>query len=65
MTPDRIVVLSRINGFMVLPLFLARRVVSTVAGLEEAKNLAGKSPPPDSDSCKGDDISLRKLYGFV
>jgi hypothetical protein len=26
-----------------------RRVVSAIAGLEEAKNLAGESPPPDSD----------------
>jgi hypothetical protein len=26
-----------------------RRVLSAIAGLEEAKNLAGKSPPPDSD----------------
>jgi hypothetical protein len=27
----------------------ARRVVSAIAGLEEATNLAGKSSPPDSD----------------
>ena len=26
-----------------------RRVVSAIAGLEEPKNLAGKTPPPDSD----------------
>src|SRR5260370_585628 len=26
-----------------------RRLVSAIAGLEEAKNLAGESPPPDSD----------------
>jgi hypothetical protein len=26
-----------------------RRVDSAIAGLEEAKNLAGESPPPDSD----------------
>jgi hypothetical protein len=26
-----------------------RRVDSAIAGLEEAKNLAGKTPPPDSD----------------
>jgi len=27
----------------------SRRVDSAIAGLEEAKNLAGKCPPPDSD----------------
>jgi hypothetical protein len=27
----------------------ARRVGSAIAGLEEAKNLAGKAPPPGSD----------------
>ena len=33
-----------------LHLFLfPRRVDSAIAGREEAKNLAGKSPPPDSD----------------
>ena len=33
-----------------VPSFLfLRRVVSAIAGLEEAKNLAGESPPPDSD----------------
>jgi hypothetical protein len=33
-----------------VPSFLfPRRVVSAIAGLEEAKNLAGKTPPPDSD----------------
>ena len=26
-----------------------RRIDSAIAGLEEAKNLAGKVPPPDSD----------------
>jgi hypothetical protein len=37
------------NGFIVLPFLFPRRVASAIAGLEEAKNLAGKSPPPDSD----------------
>ena len=33
-----------------VPSFLfLRGVVFAIAGLEEAKNLAGKSPPPDSD----------------
>jgi hypothetical protein len=33
-----------------VPSFLfLRRVVFAIAGLEEAKNLAGESPPPDSD----------------
>jgi len=27
-----------------------RRIDSAIAGLEEAKNLAGKWPPPDSDA---------------
>ena len=36
-----------------VPSFLfLRGVVSAIAGLEEAKNLAGKSPPPDSDPFK-------------
>jgi hypothetical protein len=30
-----------------------RRVDSAIAGLEEAKNLAGESPPPDSDPFNG------------
>lgn len=30
-------------------LSLPRRVVSAIARLDEAKNIAGKSPPPDSD----------------
>jgi len=34
---------------MVLPFHFPRPVVSAIAGLEEAKNLAGRSPPPDSD----------------
>ena len=31
------------------PFLFPRRVDSAIAGLEEAKNLAGESPPPDSD----------------
>ena len=36
-----------------------RRVVSAIAGLEEAKNLAGESPPPDSDPFS--DAESRKI----
>ena len=40
-----------ISGFMGIFSFLSpRRVVSAIAGLEEAKNPGeGKCPPPDSD----------------
>ena len=31
------------------PFLFPRRVDSAIEDLEEAKNLAGKSPPPDSD----------------
>jgi len=39
---------SGINRFMVLP-FSPRTLDFRTAGPQETKNLAGKSPPPDSD----------------
>jgi hypothetical protein len=42
MSSDRVrIFLKRVRGFMVLP-FFPRRVASAIAGLEEAKNLAGE-----------------------
>jgi hypothetical protein len=35
-----------------------RHIDSVVAGLEEAKNFAGKTPPPDSDA-----FDIRLFYG--
>jgi hypothetical protein len=34
---------------MVLPFFFPATLILRFAGPERAKNLAGKSPPPDSD----------------
>jgi hypothetical protein len=34
---------------MVLPFFPPLGYIAAIAGPEETKNLAGKSPPPDSD----------------
>jgi len=42
---------------------LPRRVVSAIAGLEEAKNIAGESPPPDSDLLTP--LSLKKARRSV
>jgi hypothetical protein len=50
MRSGRIVVLHRINEFMVLPFFPRFVRFLRLRGPEEAKNLAGqKCPPPDSD----------------
>ena len=45
------------NAWFSLPFLFARSVDSAVAGLEEAKNLAGKGSPPDSDP-----LSVRSFY---
>ena len=34
---------------MVLPFFFSATLIVRLAGPEETKNLAGKSPPPDLD----------------
>src|SRR4030095_11210987 len=47
---DRVrIFLKRVRVFMVLPFFPRPVCFSGVAGPEETKNLAGRSPPPDSD----------------
>ena len=37
--------------------FFPRRVDSAITGLEEANNLAGENPPPDSDP-----FNVNRLY---
>jgi hypothetical protein len=41
---------------MDIPFLFPRGVDSAIAGLEKAKNLAGESPPPDSDPIYGSGV---------
>ena len=43
---------------MILPFCSPLSCFSGIAGPEEAKNLAGKSPPPDSDPCSDSEFEL-------
>src|SRR5215510_11383830 len=47
------------SGFMVLPFFFPATLILRYAGSEEAKNLAGKIPPPDSNPLET--RSLKKI----
>src|SRR5262249_61310851 len=58
-------VLNRINGFMVLPYFSPAELIQLVAGPEETKNPAGKSPPPDSRPPNQVGLKCLLVYGTL
>ena len=51
--------MSSISGFSDISSLVPRPVDSAIAGPEGAKNLAGKSPPPDSNPFN-DGLALKK-----
>jgi hypothetical protein len=54
-----VVFVSSISGFIDVSSLVPRPVDSAIAGPEGAKNLAGKSPPPDSNPFN-DGLALKK-----